>query len=33
MDVLKALEAAGSQSGRTSEPLKMEKVTIEVKAS
>ena len=30
-DVLKALEAAGSQSGRTSEPLKMEKVTIEVK--
>jgi len=31
MPVLKALEAAGSQSGRTSEPLKMEKVTIEVK--
>jgi len=31
MDVLKVLEAAGSQSGRTSEPLKMEKVTIEVK--
>ena len=31
MDVLKALEAAGSQSGRTSEPLKMEKVTVEVK--
>jgi cyclophilin family peptidyl-prolyl cis-trans isomerase len=31
MDVLKALEAAGSQSGRTSEPLKMTKVTIEVK--
>jgi cyclophilin family peptidyl-prolyl cis-trans isomerase len=30
-DVLKTLEAAGSQSGRTSEPLKMEKVTIEVK--
>lgn len=30
-DVLKALEAAGSQSGATSEPLKMEKVTIEVK--
>jgi len=30
MDVLKALEAAGSQSGATSEPLKMEKVTIEV---
>lgn len=32
MAVLKALEAAGSQSGKTSEPLKMEKVTIEVKA-
>ena len=31
MDVLKQLEAAGSQSGRTSEPLKMETVTIEVK--
>lgn len=31
MDVLKMLEAAGSQSGRTSEPLKMEKVTFEVK--
>jgi len=31
MDVLKKLEAAGSQSGRPSEPLKMEKVTIEVK--
>jgi cyclophilin family peptidyl-prolyl cis-trans isomerase len=31
MDVLKKLEAAGSQSGKTSEPLKMEKVTIEVK--
>lgn len=31
LDVLKTLEAAGSQSGRTSEPLKMEKVTIEVK--
>jgi cyclophilin family peptidyl-prolyl cis-trans isomerase len=30
-DVLKALEAAGSQSGSTSEPLRMEKVTIEVK--
>jgi len=30
-DVLQALEAAGSQSGATSEPLKMEKVTIEVK--
>ena len=31
MDVLKALEAAGSQSGRTSEKLTMDKVTIEVK--
>jgi cyclophilin family peptidyl-prolyl cis-trans isomerase len=31
MDVLKKLEALGSQSGRTSEPLKMETVTIEVK--
>jgi cyclophilin family peptidyl-prolyl cis-trans isomerase len=31
MDVMKVLEAAGSQSGRTTEPLKMEKVTIEVK--
>jgi cyclophilin family peptidyl-prolyl cis-trans isomerase len=31
MDVLKALEAAGSQSGRTSEKLSMEKVTFEVK--
>lgn len=31
METLQALEAAGSQSGRTSEPLKMEKVTIEVK--
>jgi len=31
MDVLKALEAAGSQSGKTSELLKMTKVTIEVK--
>ena len=30
MDVLKKLEAAGSRSGQTSEPLKMEKVTIEV---
>ena len=29
--VLKALEAAGSQSGATSEPLSMEKVTLEVK--
>jgi hypothetical protein len=31
MDVLKKLEAAGSQSGQTSEPLKMEKVTVEVR--
>jgi cyclophilin family peptidyl-prolyl cis-trans isomerase len=31
MDVMKKLEAAGSQSGATSEPLKMDKVTIEVK--
>jgi len=31
MDVVKKLEAAGSQGGQTSEPLKMEKVTIEVK--
>jgi peptidyl-prolyl cis-trans isomerase B (cyclophilin B) len=31
METLKALEATGSQSGRTTEPLKMEKVTIEVK--
>jgi cyclophilin family peptidyl-prolyl cis-trans isomerase len=30
MDTLKALEAAGSQGGRTKEPLKLEKVTIEV---
>ncbi len=30
MDTLKALEALGSQSGRTKEPLKIEKVTIEV---
>jgi cyclophilin family peptidyl-prolyl cis-trans isomerase len=29
-DVLKALEAAGSESGRTKEPLLMEKVTAEV---
>jgi len=29
--VLKKLEASGSQSGATSEPLKMDKVTIEVK--
>ena len=33
MDVLKQLEAAGSQSGKTSETLKMEKVTVEVKAA
>lgn len=32
MDVLKKIEAAGSQSGKTSEPLRMEKVTVEVKA-
>ncbi len=31
MDALKALEKAGSPGGATSEPLKMEKVTIEVK--
>ncbi|HEY3214996.1 MAG TPA: peptidylprolyl isomerase [Candidatus Eisenbacteria bacterium] len=31
LDVLKKLEAAGTQSGRTTEPLKMEKLTIEVK--
>jgi len=31
MSVLKALEATGSQSGRTSERLTMDKVTIEVK--
>ena len=30
MDTLKKLEATGSQGGRTSEPLKMDKVTIEV---
>jgi peptidyl-prolyl cis-trans isomerase B (cyclophilin B) len=30
MDVLKKLEAAGSQSGRTSEPLSIEKAQIEV---
>lgn len=29
-DVMKALEAAGSQSGRTREPLTMEKVTVEI---
>jgi cyclophilin family peptidyl-prolyl cis-trans isomerase len=31
METLKALEALGSPGGRTSEPLKIEKVTIEVK--
>ena len=31
MDVLKKLEAAGSPGGQTSEPLKLEKVTAEVK--
>jgi cyclophilin family peptidyl-prolyl cis-trans isomerase len=31
MDVLKKLEAAGSSSGATSEPLSIEKVTVEVK--
>ena len=31
MDVVKKLEAAGSRGGATTEPLKMEKVTIEVK--
>jgi len=31
MDTLKALEAQGSPNGRTREPLKIEKVTIEVK--
>ncbi|HWN81427.1 MAG TPA: peptidylprolyl isomerase, partial [Candidatus Udaeobacter sp.] len=30
-DTLKALEAAGSESGQTKEPLKIDKVTIEVK--
>ena len=30
MEVLRELEKAGSQSGATSEPLAMEKVTIEV---
>ncbi len=30
METLKALEAAGSQSGQTKEPLKVEKVTVEV---
>ncbi len=32
LDTLKKLEAAGSQSGRTSEPLKIVKATVEVKA-
>jgi cyclophilin family peptidyl-prolyl cis-trans isomerase len=32
MDVLKKLEAAGSQNGATSEPLLIEKMTMEVKA-
>ena len=31
MDVVKKLEAAGSQSGKTSEPLSITKATIEVK--
>ena len=31
LDVLKLLEAAGSREGRTSEPLRMEKVTVEVR--
>ena len=30
MDVVKKLEASGSQSGKTSEPLKIDKVTIKV---
>ena len=30
MDTLKKLEAAGSESGKTKEPLKIDKVTIEV---
>ena len=30
MDVVKKLEAAGSQSGKTSEPLKIDKITIKV---
>jgi cyclophilin family peptidyl-prolyl cis-trans isomerase len=32
MDVVKKLEASGSQSGQPSEPLSMTKVTVEVKA-
>lgn len=31
MDVLKTLEAAGSQGGQPKEPLKMEKVSLEIK--
>jgi peptidyl-prolyl cis-trans isomerase B (cyclophilin B) len=31
MDVLKKLESAGSQTGRTSEPLRIEKMTVETK--
>ena len=31
METLKALEAAGTPGGRPTEPLKIEKVTIEVK--
>ena len=31
METLKALEASGSRGGQTSEPLKIETVTIEVK--
>jgi cyclophilin family peptidyl-prolyl cis-trans isomerase len=31
MDVLQSIESAGSPSGRTSQPLRMEKVTIEVR--
>jgi cyclophilin family peptidyl-prolyl cis-trans isomerase len=30
MEVVKKLEAAGSQSGKTSEPLKIDKITIKV---
>ena len=32
METLKALEAAGSQNGRTSEPLSMTSVTVDVRA-
>ena len=31
MDTLKALEAAGTQSGKPTEPLAMKKVTVEIK--